>query len=142
MGAVIVMRTSTGEQRIIDILLGEELTFKREYTFPDLRTLRRGVPRYDFVIFNEDGEIDYIVEFDGEQHFKAVMGSTRDFQYRAQTDRLKNQYCLLNDIALYRIPYTDINLLKNSASLKTSRYRVKTKWHNDNLRFKNILPKI
>lgn len=136
------MKASIGEQRIIDILLREGLSFQREYTFSDLRTLRKGIPRYDFVIFTEDGEIDYIVEFDGEQHFKAVMGSVRDFQYRAETDRLKNQYCLLNNIPLYRIPYTDLKLLKNTQSLKASKYRVKTKWHNDNLRFKETLPKI
>jgi len=53
------------------------------------------------------------IEYDGIQHFKSNGGYyTEDFlkavQYR---DKIKNQYCVDNNINLIRIPYTDLALI-------------------------------
>lgn len=130
------MKTSRGEQKIIDILKSEGILFEREYSFPDLKTLRGGRPRFDFAIFNDKGQLDCLIEYDGEQHFKqGSIYRQKDFKYRTATDRQKNSYTLANDIPLYRIPYTDYNRIASYQDLTQKKYRVTTKWHNDNLRF-------
>ena len=55
------MRASRGEIKIEEILLAAGLHFEEEYIFPDLKS-PRGVPlRFDFVVFDDDGVIDFII---------------------------------------------------------------------------------
>lgn len=130
------MRTSKGEQKVIDILKQEGLIFIREYYFKDFKTLRGGIPRYDFAVLKKNGDIDYLIEYDGEQHFnRGSITNFKKFQYRTATDRQKNAYCLNHNIPLYRIPYTDYDSIKTIDDIKSYKYRVTTKFHNDNLRF-------
>jgi len=57
------MRASRGEIRIEEILREAELNFKMEYIFPDLRSPNGRPLRFDFVVFADDGTIDFIIEF-------------------------------------------------------------------------------
>lgn len=75
------MRASRGEIKIEEILLAAGLHFEEEYIFPDLKS-PRGVPlRFDFVIFDDDGIIDFIIEYQGKQHYEpsAKFGGKKDF---------------------------------------------------------------
>ena len=65
------MRASRGEIRIEEILREAELNFKMEYIFPDLRSPNGRPLRFDFVVFADDGTIDFIIEFQGKQHYEA-----------------------------------------------------------------------
>ena len=57
------MRASRGEIKIEEILIDAGLRFEEEYIFPDLKS-PKGVPlRFDFVIFDDDGHIDFIIEY-------------------------------------------------------------------------------
>jgi hypothetical protein len=60
------MRASRGEIRIEEILREAELNFKMEYIFPDLRSPNGRPLRFDFVVFADDGTIDFIIEFQGK----------------------------------------------------------------------------
>ena len=65
------MRASRGEIKIEEILAEAGLPFKEEYSFPDL-TADSGRPlRFDFVVFDDDGKIDFIIEYQGKQHYEA-----------------------------------------------------------------------
>lgn len=57
------MRASRGEIKIEEILKEAELTFKMEYVFPDLRSPNGRPLRFDFVVFDDDGHIDFIIEY-------------------------------------------------------------------------------
>ena len=48
------------------------------------------------------------IEYDGKQHYEPVnlFGGMDGFIKRQKNDNIKNQYCLLHDIGLVRIPYT------------------------------------
>jgi hypothetical protein len=60
------MRASRGEVKIEEILEAAELNFKMEYIFPDL-CAPNGTPlRFDFVVFDDDGRIDFIIEYQGK----------------------------------------------------------------------------
>jgi hypothetical protein len=60
------MRASRGEMKIEEILRESGLVFKMEYMFPDLRSPNGRPLRFDFVVFDDDGKIDFIIEYQGK----------------------------------------------------------------------------
>ena len=59
----VAMRASRGEIKIEEILQESGLNFKEEYIFPDLKSSNGKPLRFDFVVFDDDGYIDFIIEF-------------------------------------------------------------------------------
>jgi hypothetical protein len=57
------MRASRGEIRIEEILIDAGFKFKEEYSFPDLVADSGRPLRFDFVVFDDDGNIDFIIEY-------------------------------------------------------------------------------
>ena len=57
---------SKHEIKIEEILTEAELNFKMEYIFPDLRSPNGRPLRFDFVVFDDDGQIDFIIEYQGK----------------------------------------------------------------------------
>ena len=55
------MRASRGEIKIEEILRDAGLNFQEEYIFPDLKSPNGRPLRVDFVIFDDDGKIDFII---------------------------------------------------------------------------------
>lgn len=101
---------SKGEEKIKEILNENNISYKTQYSFKDLRTRKNGVLRFDFAIFS-NGSLIKLIEFDGQQHFKEVFGiwstksSLEEIKIR---DKMKNEYCFLHHIPLLRIPYNKI----------------------------------
>ena len=60
------MNASRGEVKIREILEEAELNFKMEYIFPDLKSPSGRPLRFDFVIFDDDGKIDFMIEYQGK----------------------------------------------------------------------------
>jgi len=60
------MLSSRGEVKIHEILEQAGLIFKEEYIFPDLRSPNGRPLRFDFVVFDDDGKIDFIIEYQGK----------------------------------------------------------------------------
>jgi len=65
------METSKGEQKIIDILKRNRITFEREVYFEDLNGYKKVPLRFDFGIFRY-GKLIALVEYDGQQHYEFV----------------------------------------------------------------------
>jgi hypothetical protein len=60
------LRASRGEIKIYEILTKAGLNFTEEYSIRGL-TSPNGKPlRFDFVIFDDDGNIDFIIEYQGK----------------------------------------------------------------------------
>ena len=57
------MRASRGEIKIEEILRKAGLNFQMEYSFKDLVSSNGRPLRFDFVIFDDDGLIDFIIEY-------------------------------------------------------------------------------
>lgn len=94
---------SKGELRIKKWLEDNNLSFEREYTFNDCKN-KRLLP-FDFYV-----EDKYLIEYDGEQHFKKRNDSTEDhFQRQLKNDNIKNKYCKDKNIPLIRISYKEFN---------------------------------
>ena len=118
------MRASRGEIKIEEILLAAGLHFEEEYIFPDLKS-PRGVPlRFDFVVFDDDGIIDFIIEYQGKQHYEpsAKFGGKKGFYQQQYNDTQKRRFCALHGFKLIEIPYTDEELIDYDYIMKRAGY--------------------
>ena len=66
--------------------------------------------KFDFAIFKDSGELDFLIEFQGNIHFKIGTGwnteeALKDCQKR---DKIKYNYCQEHNIKLYYITYEEI----------------------------------
>lgn len=98
---------SKGELRIEQILTEHNIPYQKQFSFSDLKS-DKGYPlKYDFYVNNQ-----YLIEFDGEQHFtdKSIF-SHDSFEYRVLNDNKKTQYAKEHNIPLLRIPYYKLKTL-------------------------------
>lgn len=116
---------SKGEYKISTILAENNIVFEKQKSYDDLRGEScHGILRYDFYI----PKYNYLIEYDGEQHFKAGKLGWNNEEYHEKTkkrDKIKNEYCRKNNIPLIRIPYTqyeDLNI--EDLKLETTKFRV------------------
>ncbi len=59
------MRASRGEIKIEEILKEANLNFRMEYSFEGLASENGRPLRFDFVVFDDDGYVDFIIEYQG-----------------------------------------------------------------------------
>ena len=118
------MDASRAEIKIREILEEAGLNFKMEYIFPDLKTHNGRPLRFDFVIFDDDGKIDFIIEYQGKQHYEASskFGGKRGLYQQQYNDNQKRRFCALHDFRLIEIPYTDENLISYDYIMKLAGY--------------------
>lgn len=103
------MRDSKLEIKIYDILIEAGIPFEEEYEFAGL-VGKSGQPlRFDFCVFTDDGDIDFLIEAQGRQHYVPVskFGGSRALYYQKYNDTQKRKYCLDHNITLVTIPYYD-----------------------------------
>ena len=60
------MRASRGEIKIEEILKQSGLDFRMEYIFPGLTSSNGRALRFDFAVFDDDGEIWFLIEYQGK----------------------------------------------------------------------------
>lgn len=104
---------SKGERAIARELNKYKLEYKKEYTFPDLKSINP--LRFDFAVFNDEGEVIGLIEFDGQQHFKPIefFGGEDTFKKVTARDKIKNTYCIEKGIPLVRIRYNQLRDIKS-----------------------------
>ncbi len=107
------MLDSRGEIRIHEILEEAGLVFKEEYIFEGLNSENGRPLRFDFVVFDDDGKIDFIIEYQGRQHYEASpkFGGKKGLYQQQHNDNKKRRFCALHGINLIEIPYTEENLI-------------------------------
>ena len=103
------MSCSRGEIKIKEILEMNGLNFQQEYSFPDLISSSRRALRFDFAVFDDNGDIDF-------KHF----GGKRNLARQQYNDNQKRIYCARKEIPLVIIPYwkfieLDYDLIINCA---------------------------
>jgi len=60
------MRASRGEIKIAEILQMNGLNFQEEYAFPELNSPNGRPLRFDFAVFDDDGNLDFLIEYQGK----------------------------------------------------------------------------
>lgn len=103
------MRASRGQIKIEDILKDASLNFKEEYSFPDLVSSSGRPLRFDFCVLDDDGNIDFLIQYQGIQHYqaKSKFGGYSGLRKQQFNDMKKRQYCKAHGYTLIAIPYTD-----------------------------------
>lgn len=109
---------SKQEENIIKLLTQAKIPFTYQEKFLDLKN-----KEFDFRI---GGELEkgYIIEYDGQQHFKYTgtgWDTKEHFERTRQSDLVKNQYCFRNNIPIIRIPY-DASYTLEDLKLETTRF--------------------
>ena len=111
---------SKGQQKIIELLTKNNISFESEKSFDSCRFKDTGnKAKFDFYINNH-----YLIEYDGQQHY-SISGyyTEENFQKIQEHDNFKNQWCKENNIPLIRIPYTQFeNLCLEDLILETSKF--------------------
>jgi hypothetical protein len=114
------IKKSFGEQKIKELLEENNIIFEQEKRFKDCKD-ELPLP-FDFYVNNE-----YIIEFDGIQHFEfkedSGWNTEEHLKITQKHDKIKNEYCKNNNIPIIRIPYTHLNdLCLDDLQLGTSSF--------------------
>ena len=103
------MRASRGEIKIEEILAASGLNFAEEYEFPDLTSENKVPLKFDFAVFDDDGNIDFLIEYQGKQHYQLVskFGGSSGYHKQIHHDTQKRIYCQEHGYNLIEIPWTE-----------------------------------
>ena len=112
-------RSSKGEKEIQTLLESWGYSFEEQVRFASCRNINT-LP-FDFGVKDDEGNIVFLIEYDGEQHFKEMnfFGGRKAFIQRVRNDRIKSNYAQMHGIPLFRVAYNQENkeeLLKNVLS--------------------------
>lgn len=115
---------SKGEEKISKLLQEYGCNYTIQHSFNSCRFTDSGkLAKFDFYINNE-----YLIEYDGEQHFstnRRGWNTEENLEQTIKRDKYKNQWCKENEIPLIRIPYTQYdNLSINDLLLETTQFRI------------------
>lgn len=107
------MRASRGEIKIQEILQQAGLRFTMEQSFEGLNSPNGRALRFDFCVFDDEGNIDFLIEYQGKQHYEpsAKFGGKKGFYQQQYNDNKKRRFCAMNGFTLVEIPYTEENLI-------------------------------
>ena len=103
------------------------ILFVQQYSFEELVSETGTKLRFDFGII-KNNKLEYLIEYDGEQHFLQNISQTgwnteENFRKIKKRDDIKNKFCFDNNIPLIRIPYTHKNQIKiEDLILNTSKF--------------------
>ena len=103
-----VCKQSKGENKVEKFLLSNNLNFIREKTFDNCKYKQK--LQFDFYL----PERNICIEYDGKQHFESIehFGGKIAFKTLQERDKIKNDFCVINNINLIRIRY-DQNIENN-----------------------------
>lgn len=101
--------SSKGELTIANWLDENKINYIPQYKTEKCKD-KKCLP-FDFAVLNDCGDVIYLIEFDGGQHYKPVefWGGDKGFKELQKRDRIKDEYSLKNNVPLLRIPYWDFD---------------------------------
>lgn len=109
-------KASKGEMAILEFLKENNINYKTEYWFENLKGDTNKPLQFDFAILDEQNNLIMLIEYDGQQHFETVnfggiseSRALKNFKTTLKHDEMKNQYCKNKNIKLLRIPYWEFD---------------------------------
>jgi len=118
------LKSSRGEIKIAEVLENSGLNFEEEYTFADLVSSSGRALRFDFAVLDDEGGVDFLIEFQGIQHYqaKSKFGGAKALTRQKYNDMKKRAYCLQRNLTLIAIPYWDEPLINYDYIMKAAGY--------------------
>lgn len=110
---------STGEQIIAQFLNQNNIPFKKEVTFKDLKD--KDYLRFDFGVYDNNKKLLGLIEFQGYQHFKKDIKFFNNFSYNdiRKRDLMKEEYCYNNNINLLLLYQGDVHVYKQKELIES-----------------------
>lgn len=119
---------SLGEAKVRELLDGAGIRYETEQVFDGcVNPLTNYKLRFDFRVLATATTPEYLIEYDGEQHFHhaPMWDDTMSLADRQYRDSLKTNWCLQAGVPLIRIPYTRLRRLElQDLLLGTSKFLV------------------
>jgi hypothetical protein len=102
---------SKGELRVAKYLSEKNIKYTRNKIFKTLRY--KSYLKPDFYL----NDLNLLIEYDGEYHYKAIRGSTQEIKQKRfedcqRRDKIKNEWAKANNIPLLRLPYWDFDRIE------------------------------
>lgn len=118
------MLASRGEIKIHEILVQAGLIFQEEYSFADLISSSGRPLRFDFAVFDDNNELEFLIEYQGIQHYqaKSKFGGLSGLRKQQYNDMKKREYCHQHNIPLIIIPYWDEGRVNYDYIMKAAGY--------------------
>jgi hypothetical protein len=97
---------STGVRLVRRVLDDLKLNYWREFKFEDCKC--KNPLLFDFAVYDKNNNLMFLIEWDGEQHFrpKQRTGGVERLRLIQKRDSIKNEYCKQNGLKLLRLKYT------------------------------------
>jgi len=109
---------SKNEIIIENLLKKFQIKYVSQYTFKDCKNKNK--LRFDFAIFDSENNLLFLIEYQGEQHYKPIKfggisynRALNTFNKQQINDNIKKTYCTDKDIELLIIPYWKHNNIEN-----------------------------
>lgn len=101
---------SRGNATIMRWLNANHKLYEAEYGFEDFVSNTGTKYRFDFAVFKQDGSLDFLIEYQGNIHFKTGGGWNNEERLadNQRRDKLKFDYCKKKGIKLHYITYEEI----------------------------------
>lgn len=103
---------SRGEYEIEQILLANNILYQNDVPFVELYKETGRKLRFDFIIYDSNNNPIRFIEFDGRQHTLGpdteLWSNSDPLETIQERDNIKNNFCLIHNYALVRIPYTKL----------------------------------
>lgn len=116
---------SKGEKAVAEYLKENEISFKPQFTFPNCKD-QRMLP-FDFAMFNRDGSLNSLIEYQGCQHFMDISQYKKgDFfgkepvSKTQKHDKMKSAFCKEHEIQLIQINHPQDTSKSNKYSFITN----------------------
>lgn len=102
---------SKGEQEIIKILENNNIEYIFQKKYDDCLSNKNSILKFDFYLPDHN----LCIEYDGIQHFEAIgwFGGDKSLKTSRERDKIKDDYCNINNINLLRIPYYEYKNIEN-----------------------------
>jgi len=100
--------SSKGEIIIKKLLEEKNISYKPQFTFPDLKYKK--ILYFDFGVLDSKGNLKYLLEYNGEQHYRRFVKfhpTEEKFKIAQYRDKLKMEYCMRNNIPLFIIKFDE-----------------------------------
>lgn len=117
---------SKGENIVEAILKENDIQYIKEYSFSDLVGEKEGKLRFDFAIF-QNQKLVCLIEIDGRQHYdgpEATWTQGHSLEEIIRYDKLKNEYCLNNNIILKRVPYFLLGIVNKKTLFEENLFNI------------------
>lgn len=89
---------SKGERQVAHLLEEKGIIFQEQYKRKELP-----LQSFDFAIFNNKNELLYLIEVQGEQHYRPVEIFSDSLEKIQERDERKRKFCQENNILLYEL---------------------------------------